>query len=101
MLLEATEKQELVVSYLPLSHVAAQILDIWLSITFGGQVFFAQPDALKVKILDDKRTCAPLPACVAGRGRLNTNLGGLTKLSESRDVCLCRDRALLFKGLLV
>ena len=51
MLLEATEKQELVVSYLPLSHVAAQMIDIWLPVTFGGQVFFAQPDALKVKII--------------------------------------------------
>lgn len=55
MLLEATEKQELVVSYLPLSHVAAQMIDIWLPVTFGGQVFFAQPDALKVKIINNKK----------------------------------------------
>lgn len=64
MLLEATEKQELVVSYLPLSHVAAQMIDIWLPVTFGGQVFFAQPDALKVKIINNKKkTCAYLTVC--------------------------------------
>ncbi|XP_071117767.1 long-chain-fatty-acid--CoA ligase ACSBG2-like isoform X2 [Haliotis cracherodii] len=39
--------EEISVSYLPLSHVAAQVLDIYLSISFGGSVHFAQPDALK------------------------------------------------------
>lgn len=41
--------QEVVVSYLPLSHVAAQMIDIWLPVTFGVQTCFAQPDALKVE----------------------------------------------------
>eukprot|EP00076_Gallus_gallus_P030673 XP_015155300.1 long-chain-fatty-acid--CoA ligase ACSBG2 isoform X1 [Gallus gallus] len=59
MLLEATEKQELVVSYLPLSHVAAQMIDIWLPVTFGGQVFFAQPDALKGTLVDTLREVRP------------------------------------------
>ncbi|NXC41028.1 ACBG2 ligase, partial [Penelope pileata] len=59
MLTDATEKQELVVSYLPLSHVAAQIADIWLSITFGAQVFFAQPDALKGTLVDTLREVRP------------------------------------------
>ena len=36
------------VSYLPLSHVAAQILDIFIPLTFASTVYFAQPDALKV-----------------------------------------------------
>jgi long-chain-fatty-acid--CoA ligase ACSBG len=35
------------VSYLPLSHVAAQMTDIFASILVGATVFFAQPDALK------------------------------------------------------
>lgn len=35
------------VSYLPLSHVAAQLLDIYIPFVFGGTVHFAQPDALK------------------------------------------------------
>ncbi|XP_046571351.1 long-chain-fatty-acid--CoA ligase ACSBG2-like isoform X3 [Haliotis rubra] len=39
--------EEISVSYLPLSHVAAQVLDIYLPISFGGTVNFAGPDALK------------------------------------------------------
>ncbi len=36
------------VSYLPLSHIAAQVVDIHGMMSIGGHVFFAQPDALKV-----------------------------------------------------
>lgn len=36
-----------VVSYLPLSHVAGQLIDILLGLCSGTQVYFAQPDALK------------------------------------------------------
>lgn len=39
---------EEIVSYLPLSHVAAQILDIYIPMMYAGTVYFAQPDALKV-----------------------------------------------------
>lgn len=42
-------KQESIVSYLPLSHIAAQIYDLWTGIQWGELVSFAQPDALKVK----------------------------------------------------
>ena len=38
------------VSYLPLSHIAAQMLDIFVLMAFGGTTFFAQPDALKVSL---------------------------------------------------
>ncbi|CAJ0965332.1 unnamed protein product [Ranitomeya imitator] len=44
---EATDQQEVVVSYLPLSHIAAQMIDIWLTMKYGGATYFAQPDALK------------------------------------------------------
>ncbi|XP_025934467.1 long-chain-fatty-acid--CoA ligase ACSBG2 isoform X1 [Apteryx rowi] len=56
---DATEKQETVISYLPLSHIAAQMLDIWLPLTFGAQVFFAQPDALKGTLIDTLREVRP------------------------------------------
>ncbi|KAK1157148.1 long-chain-fatty-acid--CoA ligase ACSBG2-like isoform X1 [Acipenser oxyrinchus oxyrinchus] len=46
-LTHACEAQEVVVSYLPLSHIAAQMIDIWLPIKHGGVIYFAQPDALK------------------------------------------------------
>lgn len=35
------------VSFLPMSHIAAQLCDIWLPVCCGLQVYFAQPDALK------------------------------------------------------
>ncbi|ETW01418.1 hypothetical protein H310_06947 [Aphanomyces invadans] len=35
------------VSYLPLSHVAAQLIDIHMPVATGVKVYFAQPDALK------------------------------------------------------
>ena len=39
---------EVLVSYLPLSHVAAQIADIYCPLLFAASIYFAQPDALKV-----------------------------------------------------
>lgn len=38
---------ESIVSYLPLSHVAAQIADIYLTMTLGAKVIFGDKDALK------------------------------------------------------
>jgi len=40
---------EEIISYLPLSHVAAQILDIYIPLLCAATVYFAQPDALKVR----------------------------------------------------
>src|SRR6218665_2154939 len=42
-------ENEEVVSYLPLSHVAAQVLDIFIPMLYAGTVYFAQPNALRVR----------------------------------------------------
>lgn len=65
------------VSYLPLSHIAAQIYDLWTGIQWGAQVCFAQPDALKVSVSSARlgapgcvpgpaRVCAPGDGCALG-----------------------------------
>lgn len=41
------EKSEVVISYLPLSHVAAQMIDLYLALGLCGTVYFAGKDALK------------------------------------------------------
>ncbi|XP_062816687.1 long-chain-fatty-acid--CoA ligase ACSBG2-like [Anolis carolinensis] len=55
----SAEKQEVVVSYLPLSHIAAQMVDIWLPLTFGVKTAFAQPDALKGSLVETLREVQP------------------------------------------
>ena len=40
-------ESDIMISYLPLSHIAAQMLDIFSPIATGMPVYFAQPDALK------------------------------------------------------
>jgi long-chain-fatty-acid--CoA ligase ACSBG len=39
---------EVLISYLPLSHVAANLLDIWVAISGKATIFFADRMALKV-----------------------------------------------------
>lgn len=39
---------EQIVSYLPLSHIASQLVDIYFPMASAGTVWFAQPDAMKV-----------------------------------------------------
>ncbi|XP_057185821.1 long-chain-fatty-acid--CoA ligase ACSBG1 [Triplophysa rosa] len=55
----AETMQESVVSYLPLSHIAAQIYDLWTGIQWGELVYFAQPDALKGSLIDTLREVTP------------------------------------------
>ena len=50
---ELIETADVFISYLPLSHVAAQILDIFIPLMYAVTVYFAQPDALKVKIASE------------------------------------------------
>ncbi|XP_072458077.1 long-chain-fatty-acid--CoA ligase ACSBG2 isoform X2 [Notamacropus eugenii] len=53
------QQQEKVVSYLPLSHIAAQMMDIWLPMKVGGTTYFAQPDALKGTLATTLREVRP------------------------------------------
>jgi len=39
------------VSYLPLSHVAAQVADVYVPIIDGSATYFAQPDAMRVQFI--------------------------------------------------
>eukprot|EP01100_Stratorugosa_tubuloviscum_P000476 TRINITY_DN1108_c0_g1_i1.p1 TRINITY_DN1108_c0_g1~~TRINITY_DN1108_c0_g1_i1.p1 ORF type:complete len:718 (+),score=352.30 TRINITY_DN1108_c0_g1_i1:42-2195(+) len=41
-----------IISYLPLSHIAAAILDIYTPLQVGATVYFAKPDALQGSLLD-------------------------------------------------
>ncbi|XP_049576241.2 long-chain-fatty-acid--CoA ligase ACSBG2 isoform X1 [Syngnathus scovelli] len=58
-LTDATESQEVVVSYLPLSHIAAQMVDIWLTMRVGGVTHFADPDALKGSLVTTMKEVRP------------------------------------------
>ncbi|XP_029806058.1 long-chain-fatty-acid--CoA ligase ACSBG1 isoform X2 [Suricata suricatta] len=55
----AEVQQEVVVSYLPLSHIAAQIYDLWTGIQWGAKVCFAEPDALKGSLVNTLREVEP------------------------------------------
>ncbi|XP_048584114.1 long-chain-fatty-acid--CoA ligase ACSBG2 isoform X2 [Nematostella vectensis] len=56
---QAGKREEHIVSYLPLSHVAAQMTDIYMSMYCCGTVWFAQPDALKGSLVNTLRECRP------------------------------------------
>ncbi|XP_060075848.1 long-chain-fatty-acid--CoA ligase ACSBG2-like [Ylistrum balloti] len=47
------------VSYLPLSHVAAQIIDLYLPLVHAMTVYFAQADALKGSLKDTLKEVRP------------------------------------------
>nr|XP_033792951.1 long-chain-fatty-acid--CoA ligase ACSBG2-like isoform X2 [Geotrypetes seraphini] len=51
--------QEITVSYLPLSHVAAQLKDIWGPMACGGTTYFAPPDALKGSLVTTLQEVRP------------------------------------------
>ncbi|XP_047690763.1 long-chain-fatty-acid--CoA ligase ACSBG2-like isoform X2 [Prionailurus viverrinus] len=53
------EEQEVLVSYLPLSYLTAQLFDVWVSISVAGALYFAQPDALRGSLIDTLREVKP------------------------------------------
>jgi len=50
---------ETIVSYLPLSHVAAQMVDIIMTLTYGVTVYFADKDALKGSLVNTLQEARP------------------------------------------
>ena len=50
---------ERIISYLPLSHIAAQLVDTFMGTFIGATVFFAQPDALKGSLLQTLNEVKP------------------------------------------
>lgn len=51
--------QEVLISYLPLSHIAAQIVDIYACLAIAGTVYFAEKDALKGSLSKTLRQVRP------------------------------------------
>lgn len=48
-----------VVSYLPLSHVAASQMDLIYPVLYGNQLFYARPDALQGTIVETLKWAKP------------------------------------------
>jgi len=48
-----------IVSYLPLSHIAAQLLDVYCPVIFGCELHFAKPDALQGSLGATLKTVQP------------------------------------------
>ncbi|KAM6930856.1 long-chain-fatty-acid--CoA ligase ACSBG2-like [Xenentodon cancila] len=59
---------EVLVSYLPLSHIAAQMVDIWICMSFAGTTYFAEPDALKGSLVNTLKEARP--TCFLGVPRV-------------------------------
>lgn len=51
--------KEVLISYLPLSHVAGQMVDIFLALTFACTVYFADKDALKGTLVKTLQVARP------------------------------------------
>ncbi|XP_033974393.1 long-chain-fatty-acid--CoA ligase ACSBG2-like [Trematomus bernacchii] len=60
--------EEVVVSYLPLSHVAAQLIDMWMCVCFAMTTYFADPDALKGSLVNTLKEARP--TCFLGVPRV-------------------------------
>ena len=53
------DNTDVMISYLPLSHIAAQMLDMHMPIRCGTQIFFAQADALKGSLAQTLKEVRP------------------------------------------
>nr|XP_040051630.1 long-chain-fatty-acid--CoA ligase ACSBG2-like [Gasterosteus aculeatus aculeatus]XP_040051631.1 long-chain-fatty-acid--CoA ligase ACSBG2-like [Gasterosteus aculeatus aculeatus] len=60
--------EDVMVSYLPLSHVAAQLVDMWIGVYFAMTTYFAEPDALKGSLVNTLKEARP--TCFVGVPRV-------------------------------
>lgn len=60
-----TMDSEVIVTYLPLSDIAGQIIDMYIPIKYGATVYFAKPDALKVCHAESKAFTGAQVICCA------------------------------------
>lgn len=51
--------KEVIVSYLPLSHVAAQLVDLYITMWAGASVYFADKNALKGSLVHTLQDVQP------------------------------------------
>jgi len=76
--------QDDVITYLPLSHIVAQLVDIWLVSSRGGTIHFADKDALKGTLLTTLTEVRPTKFVAVPRvyekmhAKLDSQLSGLT-----------------------
>lgn len=47
--IKCAKGEERVISYLPLAHIAPQLLDVFTVMAVASSCWFAQPNAMKVK----------------------------------------------------
>lgn len=80
--------EERFVSYLPLNHIAAQCLDVFLSMACAGQVFFADRNALKGTLV--KTMFIAKPTRFIGVPRVFEKIQESVLASESRQWKLSR-----------
>ncbi|KAK8809865.1 hypothetical protein WA158_000808 [Blastocystis sp. Blastoise] len=57
--LVALDDKERLISYLPLSHIAAQYIDVMTAVRNRGTMYFADPDCLKGTLLKSLLKCRP------------------------------------------
>ncbi len=100
---------EVLVSFLPLSHVAAQMVDIYGAISIAATVYFARPDALKGSLVDTLRSVQPTILFAVPRvwekiadrlqavGRENTGIR-LKLAAWAKDIGLRGNRAAMHGG---
>ncbi|XP_032681082.1 very long-chain-fatty-acid--CoA ligase bubblegum [Odontomachus brunneus] len=58
-IIETKDKDEALISYLPLSHIAAQVCDLLLGIYMGATVYFADKNALKGSLVETLHVAQP------------------------------------------